>query len=68
MVKIEGRDRLGTVAPILMDHSVREPATNTRYGHTAWVKYYLFKLAKLLGFRNLAISGPAHAYCCLMHI
>ena len=53
------------MAPMVMDHSVREPATNTRYGHTAWVKYYLFKLAKLLGFRNLAISGTQDTRTCM---
>ena len=41
-----------------MDHTVREPATNTPYGHTAYMKYLSWQLVrKGLSCKNIALSG-----------
>ncbi|CAB9502120.1 expressed unknown protein [Seminavis robusta] len=50
-------ERLGIVLPSIQDHTVREPATNTPYGHTAYMKYMVWKFIKSLGVKNIALAG-----------
>ena len=50
--------RLSTIDPQVMDHSIREPATNTPFGHTAEMKYLSWKLVREgLGVKNIALAG-----------
>eukprot|EP00435_Cladocopium_sp_Y103_P022961 s50_g5.t1 len=45
------------MCPVVMDQSVREPATNTPFGHTGYQKYLTLQIVKRMGFRDIAISG-----------
>eukprot|EP00449_Zooxanthella_nutricula_P033361 CAMPEP_0198491998 /NCGR_PEP_ID=MMETSP1462-20131121/3160_1 /TAXON_ID=1333877 /ORGANISM="Brandtodinium nutriculum, Strain RCC3387" /LENGTH=1167 /DNA_ID=CAMNT_0044220631 /DNA_START=77 /DNA_END=3575 /DNA_ORIENTATION=- len=49
--------RFGSIQPWVQDHSVREPATNTPFGHTTEIKALLLDLARSVGMRNIALSG-----------
>lgn len=51
------RGRLAEVQPVVMDHTIREPATNTPLGHSAELKYLAWKLVRNIGSRNIALSG-----------
>ena len=49
--------RLRSLRPIVMDQSVREPATNTPYGHSGLMKYLTLKIVQAMGFKDIAITG-----------
>ena len=53
----QGEDRLRSVVPAVMDQSVREPATNTPFGHTGPLKYLTLKIVQEMGFRDIAVTG-----------
>ena len=40
-----------------MDQTVREPATNTPFGHTGYMKYLTLEIVRRMGFRDIAITG-----------
>lgn len=43
--------------PVVMDHTVREPATTTPFGHTGYMKYLSLKIIQKMGLKSIAISG-----------
>ena len=43
--------------PVVMDHTVREPATTTPFGHTGYMKYLCLQIVQKMDLRNIAISG-----------
>eukprot|EP00434_Breviolum_minutum_P030185 symbB.v1.2.026696.t1/scaffold2690.1/size72910/7 len=43
--------------PVVMDHTVREPATTTPFGHTGYMKYLSLKIIQKMGLNSIAISG-----------
>ena len=43
--------------PVVMDHTVREPATTTPFGHTGYMKYLCLQIVQKMNLRNIAISG-----------
>ncbi|CAK8992210.1 unnamed protein product, partial [Durusdinium trenchii] len=45
-------ERVRTMRPVVMDQSVREPATNTPFGHTGYMKYLTLKIVQ-----DIAITG-----------
>ena len=45
------------IRPVVMDQSIREPATNTPFGHTGYQKYLTLQIVKGMGFKDIAISG-----------
>ncbi|CAJ1404628.1 unnamed protein product [Effrenium voratum] len=52
-----GNERLKHLKPVIMDHTVREPATNTPFGHTGYMKYLTLQIVREMGMRDIAISG-----------
>ena len=40
-----------------MDQTVREPATNTPYGHTGPMKYLALQIVREMGYKDIAITG-----------
>eukprot|EP00439_Symbiodinium_sp_Y106_P021752 s1885_g2.t1 len=54
-------DRIGTMRPVVMDQSIREPATNTPFGHTGYQKYLTLQIVRAMGFKDIAISGQYYA-------
>ncbi len=40
-----------------MDHTIREPATTTPFGHTGYMKYLSLKIIQKMGLNSIAISG-----------
>ena len=49
--------RIAKLNPVVMDHTVREPATNTPFGHTGYLKYLSLKIVQSMGMRDIAIAG-----------
>ncbi|CAE7865670.1 PRY3, partial [Symbiodinium necroappetens] len=45
------------IRPVVMDQSVREPATSTPFGHTGYQKFLTLQIVKGMGFKDIAISG-----------
>ncbi|CAE7566135.1 SHE10 [Symbiodinium sp. CCMP2592] len=43
--------------PVVMDHSIREPATNTPFGHSGYMKYLTLKIVQAMGMKDIAIAG-----------
>ena len=50
-------ERLQNLKPIVMDHTVREPATNTPFGHTGYMKYLTLQIIRKMFFKDIAITG-----------
>lgn len=50
-------ERVRNLKPCVMDQTVREPATNTPFGHTGYMKYLTLKIVQRMGFKDIAISG-----------
>jgi len=50
-----------SLVPMVMDQSCREPATTTPYGHTSTMKLLTFKLLKIVGFTEIAVTGQYYA-------
>eukprot|EP00438_Fugacium_kawagutii_P008391 Skav210641 [mRNA] locus=scaffold3835:36208:38870:- [translate_table: standard] len=50
-------ERVRNLKPCVMDQTVREPATNTPFGHTGYMKYLTLKIIQRMGFKDIAISG-----------
>ena len=40
-----------------MDQTVREPATNTPFGHTGYMKLLTLQIVRRMGFKDIAITG-----------
>ena len=40
-----------------MDHSIREPATNTPFGHSGYMKYLTLKIVQAMGMKDIAVAG-----------
>ena len=49
--------RLSSVDPYIMDHTCREPATTTPFGHTAKMKLQSLDIVRQLDFKDMAVSG-----------
>ncbi|CAE7841466.1 PRY3 [Symbiodinium necroappetens] len=49
--------KVRSIRPVVMDQSVREPATNTPFGHTGYQKFLTLQIVKGMGFKDIAISG-----------
>ena len=49
--------KVRSIRPVVMDQSVREPATNTPFGHTGYQKFLTLQIVKCMGFKDIAISG-----------
>lgn len=49
--------RLRSLKPVVMDQTVREPATSTPFGHTGYMKYLTLKIIQAMGFKDIAITG-----------
>ena len=54
-------ERMKNMRPVVMDQSIREPATNTPFGHTGYQKYLTLQIVKTMGFKDIAISGQYYA-------
>ena len=50
-------DCIAKLNPVVMDHTVREPATNTPFGHTGYLKYLSLKIVQFMGMKDIAIAG-----------
>ena len=48
--------------PVVMDHTVREPATTTPFGHTGYMKYLCLQIVQKMHLRNIAISGQYYGW------
>ncbi|CAE7337773.1 GIP [Symbiodinium sp. CCMP2456] len=52
---------LRTLRPVIMDQTIREPATNTPFGHTGFMKYLTLQIIRRMGFNDIAITGQYYA-------
>ena len=57
MVPPPGNPDLQSAVPVIMDQSLREPATNTPFGHTGYMKYLSLKIVKSMRFKDVALTG-----------
>ena len=48
---------LRQMRPVIMDHTVREPATTTPFGHTGYMKWLTLKIIQKMNIKDIAISG-----------
>jgi len=48
---------LRKLRPVVMDQTVREPATNTPFGHTGYMKFLTLEIIRRMGFKDVAITG-----------
>ena len=48
---------LRSLKPVVMDQTVREPATSTPFGQTGYMKYLTLKIIQAMGFKDIAITG-----------
>ena len=48
---------LQDLKPVVMDHTLREPATSTPFGHTGRMKYLTLQIIRKLKFKDIAVSG-----------
>ncbi|CAE7342052.1 PRY3 [Symbiodinium sp. CCMP2592] len=46
-----------SLKPVVMDQSIREPATNTPFGHTGYMKYLTLQIIRKMEFNDIAITG-----------
>eukprot|EP00435_Cladocopium_sp_Y103_P076075 s33_g75.t1 len=49
--------RLQRMQPVVMDQTVREPATYTPFGHTGYMKLLSLRIVRAMGFKDIAITG-----------
>ena len=47
---------LRQMRPVIMDHTVREPATTTPFGHTGYMKWLTLKIIQKMNIKDIAIS------------
>ena len=48
---------LRKLRPVIMDQTIREPATNTPFGHTGYMKFLTLQIVRRMGFKDIAITG-----------
>eukprot|EP00439_Symbiodinium_sp_Y106_P022601 s3421_g2.t2 len=46
-----------SLRPVVLDQSIREPATNTPFGHTGYMKYLTLQIIRKMEFNDIAITG-----------
>ena len=46
-----------SLRPVVLDQSIREPATNTPFGHTGYMKYLTLRIIRKMKFNDIAITG-----------
>ena len=46
-----------SLRPVVLDQSIREPATNTPFGHTGYMKYLTLQIIRKMQFNDIAITG-----------
>eukprot|EP00438_Fugacium_kawagutii_P011715 Skav213090 [mRNA] locus=scaffold512:59983:62126:- [translate_table: standard] len=49
--------RVQGMQPVIMDQTVREPATYTPFGHTGYMKFLSLQIVRAMGFKDIAITG-----------